>query len=320
MPVDRAPRTYFAPFCLMLAGVVALSVYAWRTHTELKELRNQRPWTLAKQRDKNYSFVVDAYGYKYQGETGNLIDEEVLVFGAFEKERLFFMRDYLTKCGVEKPIVLDVGANTGHHSLFLSRHAARVHAFEPFPPVIQKFKHNLSLNPGIENIVLHEVGLGNEKAELPFVEPPDDNHGNGTFSNKGSITEHRAIHTRKLQIVVGDEWLRERETGAVALVKVDVEGFEESVLIGLRKTLERHRPLTEVEVTPTSANGTIGSLDRLRELFPENYEFEVLEGRNTEGALKGVYALKPLTAGDFGTGRQLEVVAYPKERKNQLPR
>ncbi|MGL4555119.1 MAG: FkbM family methyltransferase, partial [Gemmataceae bacterium] len=305
------------PFYLALIALVGLSLFTVRVYKQLDQLRALKPWMLAEKRDKAFPFVVDAYGFKYQGESSNLIDEEVLVFGAFEKERLFFMRDYLANCGTAAPVVLDVGANTGHHSLFLSRHAGRVHSFEPSPDVIRRFKHNLSLNPEIKNVVLHEVGLGKEEAELPFLEPPAGNHGTGTFRVEGA-TGDRKVSGQKLHVVVGDDWLRGREAGPVALLKMDIEGFEEAALLGLQGTLRQHRPLVVVEVSSPSTNGTIGSLEQLRKLLPERYEFLMLEGREVDGALKGDYQLHPLTEAEFRAGRQVEVVAYPAERASQV--
>lgn len=320
MPAAAAARTYRVPFYLAAAAAFGLSLFALHTYKALAELRQFKPWVLSDKRDKNYTFIVEAYGFKYQGESNNLIDEEVLVFGAFEKERLFFLRDYLAGAGVAEPVALDVGANTGHHSLFLSRHAARVHAFEPFPPVIRKFRHNLALNPDIRNIVLHEVGLGSESAELPFLEPPADNHGVGTFRLEGADASGRQQSSRRLRIVAGDEWLRDKESGTVAVVKMDVEGFEEAALKGLGQTLRRHRPLVMVEVSPASLNGTIASLEQLRQLLPERYELLLLESRNTDGAVKGIYRLHALGEAEFRSGRQLEVVAFPAERSGQVPR
>ena len=255
---------------------------------------------------------------KYKGVTGNAIDEQILLFGLYEKDRLFFMRDYLENAKIEDPVVIDVGANTGNHALFLSRVAARVHAFEPYPPVIRRFRDNLALNPEIQNIELHEVGLGEKEAELPFVPPRDDNAATGSFRTEGRTNAASSSFAR-LKVVVGDEWLQGEEVGSVALVKIDVEGFEEAVLRGLRQLLTLHRPVVVVEVAVLPV-GTIDSLQMLDSLFPENYEFLTFD-HTLDGALSGRYHLQPLTQRVFNADsrQQLDLVAYPRERATVLP-
>ena len=150
----RAAKRYRMLFyAAALAAAVASAV-------ALRMSRPEPPAPPEPAREKDYAFVVDAYGYKYQGHTGNVIDEYVLRYGAWEKDHLFFVRDYLKNLNEPNAVVIDVGANTGHHTLFYSRHAARVLAFEPFPPVIATFKQNLALNPHVTNGELCEVGLG----------------------------------------------------------------------------------------------------------------------------------------------------------------
>ncbi len=61
------------------------------------------------------------------------------------------------------------------------RFSTRELAFEPFPPVIEKFKQNMALNPHVTNVELFEVGLGDANAELPFVARVDTNHAEGSF-------------------------------------------------------------------------------------------------------------------------------------------
>ena len=124
-------------------------------------------------------FVVDYFGFTYTGNTGNYIDANVYYFGAFEKPEIYFVRDTLTSLP-PGPVFIDVGANTGLYTVFASKDAHTVHAFEPFPPVLQRLRALVADN-GVPNVVLHPVGLGAEEAQLAFMSPPDDNLGTGSF-------------------------------------------------------------------------------------------------------------------------------------------
>jgi FkbM family methyltransferase len=300
---------YAAGFVAVLASGVAWTV------ARRPAVPSLTAYTL--DRDKQYSFVVEAYGFKYQGHTGNVIDEFALRYGAWEKDRLFFVRDYLNNLNEPKAVVIDVGANSGNHALFYSRHAAQVLAFEPFPPVIEMFKRNLALNPHITNVELFEVGLGDADEELPFAAPVEDNHGQGSFRANAPQDPGMKPFPTKLRVVVGDDYLKSRIAGPIAFIKVDVEGFEESVLKGLRQLIGRHRPMVEVEVSPPPT-GTVDSFERLRSLFPDHYEFFVLPASH-DGFIKGTYLLEKLDPNRIAKGNQIELVACPSERLKALP-
>ena len=85
---------------MFLSILVAAIWYREKQRTEyiaqrIGEPRAFEPLTLAKLRDVNYPFTIEIYGYKYQGNTGNYIDEYILTYGAYEKNMLVFMRDLL---------------------------------------------------------------------------------------------------------------------------------------------------------------------------------------------------------------------------------
>ena len=305
------------------AVVVALAAcgLAWQVHRQAESLGYLNTGKFAQERDRQYEFIIDNYGYKYKGHTGNLLDDLIVLFGLWEKDQLFFMRDYLKNSGIAEPVVVDVGANTGNHSLFLSRCSAHVHAFEPYPPIIRRFQENLALNPHVKNITLHEVGLGAQAAELPFTEPITGNDAIGSFRFEGNKVEGRTTHEKKLKVVAGDEWFQKEVPGNIALIKIDVEGFEEAVLSGLRQTLVKHRPLLVIELSPPP-EGSIDSLAKLESLLPENYDFLTFT-KSAKSHMNGQYVLsdyRPLAAGLFRSGTQADVVAYPRERAAAIPR
>ncbi|MFO0822705.1 MAG: FkbM family methyltransferase [Gemmataceae bacterium] len=295
-----------------LTAIVSLGMM-WNYKSQIPATNGDLEYII---RDKKFTFTVDAYGFKYQGTTENFIDENILQYGAWEKHHLFFIRDYLKNLGEPNGVAIDVGANTGHHSLFYSRHTAKVLAIEPFPPVIELFKRNLAINPEIQNISIYEVGFGDAAGELPFLGPVDANHGVGAFRPGDSVPDRKQLE-RKLPIVVGDEFLKDKVTGPVVFIKVDVEGFEEPVLKGLRQTMDKYRPLVEVELSPPPM-GTIDSIAKIQSLLPENYELYDLPW-SPAGSVLGSYELRKFRWGVYSKGGQYELIACPKERAHLLP-
>lgn len=270
-------------------------------------------------------FVGEYYGIKFKGNTENLIDMEVHGFGGFEKPILQWMEDAL---GIMAPagqgVVLDVGANVGHHTMFMSRVAKAVHAVEPFPPVLDRMDEMLKLN-SIQNVVIHPVGYSNEDGSLPFTPPDDKNHGIGTFS-----TDRRAGAQKQLELPIlrGDDDLARSNVGAVHLIKLDIEGYEKFALEGLKKTLQTNRPAVVIELNCTNAEG-FHTAQELQAAFPENYVFfEILQRRDFSwklgdrevmcGRSHGEYWLVPFDMRFDEDSRN--IVAVPAEKQNQFPR
>jgi len=144
-----------------------------------------RCWTQAKHIsscyvDGDFDFSADLFGLSYEGNTSNYIDNQIFFHGAYEKPVLFLLRDVMSNHSSGKGVFLDIGANTGQHSLFMSRYASQIHAFEPYPPVLERFRKLVEKNR-LKNIVIHPVGLGNDNSKLPFYRPPDNNLGTGSF-------------------------------------------------------------------------------------------------------------------------------------------
>lgn len=322
-PAAPGYRFLFVVAVLLAVGAIGLAAtYRNRWHAASAEVaaRNEmNPFAMSvnKTRDREFTFVVENYGYKYRGTTGNLIDDAVIVFGAWEKHILFFLEDYTAAAGVRDTAFVDVGANTGMYTLFMASRAKSVHAVEPFPPVLKLLHANVALND-FKNVTVHEVGLGDKAGSIPFFEPADANHGGGTFREEGHDGKGQK-RGADLPVVTGDAILA--SAGPIGSMKIDIEGFEEAALKGLRQTLEKHRPLVVVEVSTPPA-GTITSLDQLKSLFPANYEFFVLV-ENEKQFVTGQYEVAefaPRADEFFKAGGQRNLIAVPAEKANKVPR
>jgi len=208
-------------------------------------------------------YEINLYGYRYEASLQNWIDWNLFFFGGYEEEiqELIRMLSATGRAGV----FLDIGANSGLHSLFASRLFRKVHAFEPFPPVRDRLLAAVARNQ-IDNIEVHAVGLGATNGMAPFFAPPEENLGTGSFVGDYSSQN---IRYRDLEIREGDPYLLEH-VGAVDVVKVDVEGFEIEVLRGMRQTLESCRPDIVLELSDFTWR-ELGSAAGLAEMLPRDY-------------------------------------------------
>ena len=126
----------------------------------------------------------------------------------------------------------DIGASIGTHSIFLAKflgNNGRVVAFEPEPQSYQRFLANIALNQ-LTNIKVLPLALGNEES----IGTLKDEEGLGTYTLLPSLKE---IKAGGIKIVRGDQLRQNLNLPIPQVVKIDVEGFEFSVLQGLRLTL-----------------------------------------------------------------------------------
>jgi FkbM family methyltransferase len=256
-----------------------------------------------------FPFRTEVFGMIYEGRTGigDVVDEMVLTQGSYETHVLFFLRDTMAKLNPSGGVFVDVGANTGQHSMFMSRYAKALHSFEPFPPVLVRFRRMLEINK-ITNVIVHPVGLGSEAARLPF----DDRELSFSLG-----AGNKARPTLELEIVPGDVALRRAGVDHVDLIKMDIEGYENQALRGLGNTLRRDRPVVvfELSINPKRP-GLFASMAELREVFPENYDFLAFKQWDF---YTGFYELADLAGlAHFDQLETYNAVAYPREKKDQI--
>ena len=228
---------------------------------------------------------------------GDFVSDEVRAEGLYERDILFFIRDrVLTASKIADEVALDVGANIGNHSLFLSDIFERVIAFEPNPLTRTLLETNLQLND-VENVEVRPVGLSdrNMNATLRF---DPTNLGGASSETSRSVSAREA----KIDLVIGDETVERGEQ--VGFVKIDVEGAEEAVLRGLEQTLRTHKPIVMLEQWPDVIDdaGASPSLTVLRGLGYSAWEIQ--KARLFRGQIGKIptlllgrldYYLKPVT-------------------------
>ena len=274
----------------------------------------------------DYAFSKDFYGLKYKGNLNNNIDANVFFYGAFEKPLLFFLRDTLNALITETPkaIFMDIGANVGHHSIFLSKFASQVLAFEPYPKVNMQFKQQIAHN-NISNIQIFETGLSDRRETLNYYAPTGNNEGIGSF-DESSIGKGNTSYG-KLELQEGDQVIESDSWKDIKLIKIDVEGFEKKVIKGLSRTIEEERPVIVCEITYGQQLSFV-SIEELSSYLPQNYEILTFNTRKLDGSKdkrkgslakrSGFYELISLT--QWRSSGQDDIVMIPNEKSTIIPR
>jgi FkbM family methyltransferase len=135
--------------------------------------------------------------------------------------------------------LIDVGANVGSVSLLLADMIDDAMLFEPNPVAAGRARENLARNQ--LGFKVYEFALSDTNGKIGF-------ECHGAVDSGGhvvaSIPSSQTATTRIVQCITFDEFLRQNGDPdfPVSLVKIDVEGYENSVLRGMRQFLAESRP------------------------------------------------------------------------------
>jgi len=134
--------------------------------------------------------------------------------------------------------VIDVGANVGNHTLYLSAVAeCHVSAFEPNAMLCEAIQASSSLNELENRIEVHKAGVGEVCSRGHFANLNDSNLGAQSIETTDKLTDSFEIVTLDSQ-----SW-----TNTIRMIKIDVEGFELAVLKGAKHLIEKDQPILYIE-------------------------------------------------------------------------
>ncbi len=175
----------------------------------------------------------NVYHLPYTGQNAGIEREQTrgLFFEAFELEEL------RKRVGAGARIV-DVGANTGNHTIFFAgpMKAAKVTPLEPLPEAGATLRRAVERN-GFDNVDLSRLGIGvaDRAGRARLVSSERGGLGATSLAPDPSGT----IIIDRLDTVISEP---------VDLLKIDVEGMEMPVLAGAQATIARSRPLIYIEI------------------------------------------------------------------------
>jgi FkbM family methyltransferase len=142
-------------------------------------------------------------------------------------------------------VAIDVGANWGLHTLYLSRlvgETGRVLALEPFPPAFEELEWHLATN-GCRNVRALKVAASDANGQARFIPGDSPSTGRLNFGGAAPADTGMTVPTRTLDAVV-----EEARFDRLDLVKIDVEGAEGQVLLGAGATIDRFRPVLVIDL------------------------------------------------------------------------
>jgi len=151
---------------------------------------------------------------------------------------------------------IDIGANRGVYTYWLSRCCDRVEAFEPNPDPAERIR-----SAALGNVHLHDEALSDEKGEAEFRVP---RHRKGGADHPGGRLGDLGDAEIAARFTTALARLDDFALSDVDFIKIDVEGHEEKVLDGAMDTIGRWRPALLIELEERHNAGCVA---RVRDRF-----------------------------------------------------
>lgn len=200
------------------------------------------------------------------------IPKKIGVTGEFYEQPFLSILACLYKPG---GLILDCGANIGNHSIYFAGvMGAQVISFEPQPFNKTFLDANRELNDLGNSIVSKDVALSSEHGRIKLAMAVEGNYG--TFTSDMAHVErtrgNQAFDKYEVAVSTIDSEVG-TSASSVAIIKVDVEGMELSVLKGAVNTIQRSLPVIAVECFTKSIYDEIKT-------FLKAYGYFVLDSTN----------------------------------------
>lgn len=142
---------------------------------------------------------------------------------------------------------MDIGANLGYYSFFMSKYAGdtgRLYAIEPVPLYAEIWKTNMKNAP--VNHELYNIALGEKEETTTMGIPVIDGVIRHGLSQVASGKIDYALEF-KTTMKHGDRLFETIQQ--LDFIKCDVEGYEQFVFQSLKETIKKHKPLIQTELT-----------------------------------------------------------------------
>jgi FkbM family methyltransferase len=141
---------------------------------------------------------------------------------------------------IDKPVILDIGANYGFISLALQSNlnpATSIYSFEPHPEVFKVFQKSIAEN-NITNITSENVAIGSEDCDIML-----NLYGQTSNILDSEISVKNKVLIRQINL---DNYLANKNIKP-NFIKIDVDGYELNVLKGLKETITNCKPIMVIE-------------------------------------------------------------------------
>ena len=185
---------------------------------------------------------------------------------------------------------VDVGAHIGWYTCIASKHMpyGSVYGFEMDDLSFALLKKNIAIN-NCTNVEVYNVAVSESPGMVSYKR--DTKRPNPGFYLQANTKDENSAGFVSVNSMILDEFLKSK--GIVPdVIKVDVEGAEMNVLMGMRQTLRSYKPILFLEIHPSNLHYFSTSTSAILSLLIENdykvFEIESMRSQESHGRLKSL--------------------------------
>jgi len=247
----------------------------------------------------NKILIENRIGRKFWVFDSDSFYTQRLQAGPYQKQNLLHLR----KLCPNPNTVLDIGMNIGMNTIEYATWAKRVIGFEPVPTTYQVALDNIAMNQKeynselgwwreddkwaslevVGNIETHNVALGPDRKTIEMHIKKNDGHNrvandNGDFKTVNGKDIKR--NTGYPRVTIQQEVLDGYAFDNVDIIKIDVEGYELLVLEGATDTIDRNRPIVQIECVEIQPRAFGRTMQELLDYFADrDYIITTADGK-----------------------------------------
>ena len=199
--------------------------------------------------------LVVREGLKWELNPSDFVHQDLFWYGAKDYWDVYHIRRML----LPGDVIFDIGANFGYYSIRLASHLDRkctVYSFEPFPSTFQLLKHHIEIN-GMDTCAnAYQLAFSDTAGSMTMSVRVTGNSGSASLSSHG-------IDDVAVEVVTLDNFCESSSISRADFIKIDVEGFEASVLRGGSRVIDTMSPIIFLEVDPPLLRKANTSVDEL---------------------------------------------------------
>ena len=185
--------------------------------------------------------------------------------------------------------VIDVGANIGSYTFFLSKMVGmggKVHSIEPIPSTFEILKYVIK-KFALNNVSAISYAVSSEDAMAKMAIPKYDN-GAENYYQSHIIDASHADNFRLFEVEIKKlDSLFMGKIDRLTFIKIDVEGHELNVIKGAKGLISRFKPALLIEVSENPDNESSSSYQLFKELLMEGYLPYFFDGEKLKARKKG---------------------------------
>ena len=190
----------------------------------------------------------------------------------FGEEEISFIK-YEINSLKKNYIFYDIGANYGVYTFYFGKKAKKIYVFEPIKECIEYIKSGYSKN----NIIfVNKIASDSntiESLKIPIINEKK------IFGKASIVNAFNSFESRNIEATTIDSYINQENEGLnelLHIIKIDVEGYENSVLNGALNLLNKQKVLLVMEIEKRHNEDYIETFKKLVDL---NYDVFYLRNK-----------------------------------------